>query len=179
MKLVALYGAVLALCLASGACAGQAETKPPEQAALRMSATTARDLQPAFSRLAHLGVNVVTEGGSSVIGLQNLQSGRIDLAMAMADVAYLAYAGQLDSSPPFDRLRGMAVVSLNTLHLLVARDAPIRAITDLEGRRIALGPRGSATALIAGLVLDAYGIPVQSVNSYELSYVETAETRLS
>jgi len=141
-----------------------------------MSGTTARDLQGAFSRLHDIDVSIVTEGGSSVTGLQNLQQGKIDVAMAMADVAYLAYAGQLDgSSIPFDQLRGLAVVTLNTLHLIAARGTGIASIRDLKGLRVALGPDGSATALIAERALEAHGITINDVRSYRLPYAETAD----
>jgi TRAP transporter TAXI family solute receptor len=141
-----------------------------------MSATTARDLQGALSRLHDIDFKVVTEGGSSVRGLQNLQGNRIDVAMAMADVAYLAYAGQLDAaSAPFDQLRGLAVVTLNTLHLVAAKGTDIKSIRNLKGLRIALGPDGSATALIAERTLEAHGIALNDVRSYRLSYAETAD----
>ena len=141
-----------------------------------MSATTARDLQGALSKLQNFEFKVMTEGGSSVIGLQNLQQGKIDVAMAMADVAYLAYAGQLDAtSPPFDQLRGLAVVTLNTLHLVVAKGMDVKSISDLKGLRVALGPAGSATALIAERALEAHGIRLGDVKSARLSYVETAD----
>ena len=140
-----------------------------------MSATTARDLQGALSKLQNFEFKVMTEGGSSVIGLQNLQQGKIDVAMAMADVAYLAYAGQLDASPPFDQLRGLAVVTLNTLHLVVAKGMDVKSISDLRGLRVALGPAGSATALIAERALEAHGIRLGDVKSARLSYVETAD----
>ena len=165
----------VALCLAAISCTSAAETNPSERTVLRMSGTTAKDLQGALSRLDDVDVKVVTEGGSSVTGLQNLQQGRIDVAMAMADVAYLAYAGQLDSSPPFDQLRGLAVVTLNTFHLIVAKGVNVTSIGDLKGLRVALGPSGSATALLAVRTLEAYGIALSDVNSHQLSYAETAD----
>jgi TRAP transporter TAXI family solute receptor len=153
-----------------------AETKPSDRTVLRMSGTTARDLHGALARLDDVDVRVVTEGGSSVTGLHNLQHGRIDVAMAMADVAYLAYAGQLDpASPRFDQLRGLAVVTLNTVHLIAAKGVKIRSIGDLKGLRVALGPSGSATALLAARTLEAYGIALTDVKSHQLSYSETAD----
>ena len=176
MLLRALVASGFTLCLATVSCSSTVESVPSPHTTLRMSANTSRDLQGAFSRLDDLDVEIVTEGGSSVTGLQNLQQGRIDVAMAMADVAYLAYAGQLDSaSPPFGHLRGMAVVSLNTLHLIIARGVNVTSIRDLKGMRVALGPAGSATALIAELLLEAYGLTVNEVSSKRLPYVDTAE----
>jgi TRAP transporter TAXI family solute receptor len=141
-----------------------------------MSGTTAKDLQGALSRLPDIKSSVVTEGGSSVTGLQNLQQGRIDMAMAMADVAYLAYAGQLDAAGHrYDQLRGMAVVSLNTIHLIAAKNADVTSIRDLRGLRVALGPVGSATVLIAERLLQAHGVALNDVKPHQLSYAETAD----
>ena len=170
------FAVVFVLCVTAISCASSAETERPQRTVLRISATTARDLQSAFPKLRDIEFKVVTEGGSSITGLQNLQQGRIDVAIAMADVAYLAYAGQLDGAQaPFDRLRGLAVITLNTLHLVAGRDAPVKSIRDLKGRRVALGPEGSATALIAERALEAHGIGLSDVNSYRLPYAETAE----
>ena len=94
----------------------------------------------------------------------------------MADVAYLAFAGQLDeSSGPFNQLRGMAVVNINTFHFLVGAHAHIDSIHQLKGRHVALGPVGSATTLIAEALLKAYGLTVADVNGERLPYPETAE----
>ncbi len=170
------FAAVFVLCVTAISCAGSAETERPQRTVLRISATTARDLQSAFPKLRDIDFKVVTEGGSSITGLQNLQQGRIDVAIAMADVAYLAYAGQLDGAQaPFDHLRGLAVITLNTLHLVAGRDTPVKSIRDLKGRRVALGPEGSATALIAQRALEAHGIGMNDVKSYRLPYAETAE----
>jgi TRAP transporter TAXI family solute receptor len=171
-----LAAAALALCPTHLSCTNTADTASPPPITLRMSATTARDLQGALSKLGDVSPKVVTEGGSSVTGLQNLQRGAIDVAMTMADVAYLAYAGELEpSSPPFDQIRGMAVVNLNTLHLIASARVAADSVTDLKGLRVALGPAGSATALIAEFVLEAHGIKLKDVHSSRLSYVDTAE----
>jgi len=175
MLLRAHAAAGLVLHLATISCTSTADTTSPRQTTLRMSRTTSRDLQGALSKLDNIGFQVVTEGGSSVTGLQNLHRGTIDVAMTMADVAYLAYAGQLDrSTAPFEELRGLAVISLNTLHLVVAKGGTISSIRDLKGTRVALGPVGSATELIAGLLLEAYGIKPGDVTSTRLPYVDTA-----
>ena len=83
----------------------------------------------------------MTEGGSSVIGLQNLQQGKIDVAMAMADVAYLAYAGQLDASPPFDQREpgGRHANRCTCRRKGHGREVHQRS----QGLRVALGPAGT------------------------------------
>ena len=162
--------------LAATACAfsvaGLGCTQPEQNAtqskpiALRVSATTAKDLQSAFVAVPDITYQVVTEGGSSITSLQDLEKGKTDIGMPLADVAYLAYSGQLKDMPgAFDELRGMAVLYLNTLHLVVGGHTGIRTIADLRGKRISLGPPGSATALIAEQLLEAHHIGLAEVQS--------------
>jgi uncharacterized protein len=167
-----------ALCLAGLAAA--ACGKPPAAAAnpvvVHTSATTANDLKEALSRLPHITVEPVTPGGSSVTTLEDIQRGTTDVGIAMADVVYLAFAGQLDdTSRTFDQLRGMALLNLNALHVLLAPQARVDDIDDLRGRHVALGPIGSATALLAEVLLRAYGISLSEVRGERLPYPITAE----
>jgi TRAP-type uncharacterized transport system substrate-binding protein len=55
-------------------------------------------------------------------------------------------------------MRGMAVTGLNTMHLLVAPDAPVNAMHDLKGLRVSLGAPGSSTAHITLRMLQDLGI---------------------
>src|SRR5687768_3704649 len=118
----------LVLCLAAASCTGTAETSKAPRASLRMSQTTANDLQTALARIPDVKSEVVTEGGSSITSLLDLKNGKTNVSGTLADVAYLAYGGQLEEiNQPFEQLRGMAVTGLNTMHLLVAPDAPVNA----------------------------------------------------
>jgi hypothetical protein len=91
--------------------------------------------------------------------LIDLQQGRVDISVPLADVAYLAYGGRLGEIPePFEDLRGMAVTELTTVHLLIARGVKARSMRDLRGLRISLGAPGSSTSLITPRLLQAHGI---------------------
>ncbi len=165
----------LVVCLAATACAKPAAA-PPRRVVVHTSATTANDLKDAMSRLPEVTVEAVTPGGSSVTSLEDIQRGTTDVGIAMADVAYLAFAGQLDeTSRTFDQLRGMALLNLNALHLLVSSKSPIAGIQDLRGKHVAMGPVGSATALLAEVLMKAYGIDRTQVTQERLPYPATAE----
>ena len=83
-------------------------------------APTPSDLQTALARIPDVKVEIVSEGGSSITSLLDLKNEKTNLTGTLADVAYLAYAGQLEEmTEPFEQLRGMAVTGLNTMHLLV------------------------------------------------------------
>jgi hypothetical protein len=99
------------------------------------------------------------ESTGSVANVEALQRGEADIGFVFADVAYFAYVGALDETPaPFDRLRGIAVVQLSALHLVVRPGLAIRDVSDLRGRRVAIGLGRSGTSLTSRIVLGAYGV---------------------
>jgi uncharacterized protein len=173
-RVLAVFWRVL-LCLAATGCAKRAD--PPHRAViLHTSAATASDLKETVSQLPDVSVRTVTPGGSSITSLKDLQRGTTDLGIAMADVTYLAFAGQLDDMPhPFDHLRGMAVLNLNTLHLVTSAASRARTIDDLRGLHVALGPVGSATALLAEMLLKAHDLDPSYVRTERLPYADAAE----
>ena len=160
-------------CLAFPGCTGNAPP-PVEPRVLRMAATNAETLGPAIARLPDVSIQAVTPGGLSITNLVDLQRGTLDVAMSMADVAYLAFVGQLDkTSKPFTELRGIAMLNDIPFHFLVGPDANIRSIHQLKGAHVALGPEGSATALIAETLLTAYGLTIADVKTERRSYQDT------
>jgi TRAP transporter TAXI family solute receptor len=165
-----------ALCFALAACSSTAETVPAATTTLRISRTTADDFQSAVPLLRDIRFEVATQGGSSITSLQDLQRGTIDFSMPMADVAYLAYAGHLQEMPGrFDQLRGMAVLTLNAVHLIAGGHTAVRTIRDLRGLKVSLGPPGSAIAPIAEQLLNANGIKLDDVAGDRLPNPEIAD----
>ena len=119
----------------------------------------------------------VSESPGSVRNVEALQHGDADMGFAIADVAYVAFVGRLEAQS-FDRLRGIAVLQLNPLHVVVGAQSTIRTVADLRGRRVGLGPPGSGTALTASLVLHAFGIDPASLQTDLLPFNE-ASSRLT
>ncbi len=156
---------VAGLCLALCSCTSAAETPPPSYT-LRIAQTTSNQLGNALKRLPNVHTEVVSGGGSSINSLIDLRNRKTDIIVPAADVAYLAYAGQLEEMPePFDQLRGMTVTGLNAIHLLAAPEARVHSLRDLAGSHVSLGPPGSSVALIADRILQAHGI--KSTNARE------------
>lgn len=154
----------LALCLALSSCTTRAGTTPPKHAPLRLSRTTANTLRAALHRLPEIKVEVVSRGGSSITSLIEVRNRKADISAPLADVAYLAYGGQLEEmGERFDELRGMAVISLNTLHLLVGRESRVQTLRDLTGRRVSFGAPGSSTSLVTPRMFRAHGIAPEAI----------------
>lgn len=156
----------LVLCLAASSCSRAAETTSPPPASVRLSRTSANDLQTALARIPHVKAEIVSEGGSSITSLMDLKNEKTNISGTLADVAYLAYAGQLEEiSGPFEQLRGMAVTGLNTMHLLVGRNARVERPGDLKGLRVSLGAPGSSTAHITLRMLQDLGIAIGQIHA--------------
>jgi len=124
----------------------------------------------------NLTVNVIESPGS-VRNVEAIERAEADIGFAFADVAYVAYVGGREEGA-LARVRGIAVLQLNPLHLVVGRQTHIRDVSDLRGKRVGVGPPGSGTALTAELVLGAFGIAPESVHAQSLQFAD-ASARLS
>lgn len=117
----------------------------------------------------------VQESAGSVANVEALQSGSADIGLAYSDVAYMAYAGQLgDRGQVFTDIRGIAVLELAPVHVVVRSGLAVTRPSELRGRRVAVGPTGSGSALTARLVLKAFGIEAGDVRIEALKYNEAA-----
>jgi hypothetical protein len=108
----------------------------------------------------------------SIENLRLLADGQVTMAFVAGDAATLAYEGR----PPFPTpvpIRALARVYDDYVHLVARSNGPIRAVRDLAGRRVSLGPVGSGTALIAERVLAVAGVPVRGVRDARLGINES------
>jgi TRAP transporter TAXI family solute receptor len=98
---------------------------------------------------------VDTRGSLGNIGA--LQDGTVDVGLAQAGIAYMAYNGRLrESGRPMRGLRGIAILNSSAVHLLVGPGSSIRSMDELRGRRVGIGPDGSGAAVISQAVLHGY-----------------------
>jgi TRAP transporter TAXI family solute receptor len=124
--------------------------------------------------MPNVEIQTIASSGA-VSNIEAVQRGDADLGFTFADVAYIAFNGQLDDNPvPFDRLRGIAVLQLTPISLVARADAPIRTPADLRGRRVGVGPSGSGTALTANLILHAFGLDPPAVHVETISFQDAA-----
>jgi TRAP transporter TAXI family solute receptor len=149
-----------------------APTRAPTTVRVSSSASSAL-LVEALSMLPDVTVQSVPASGSPSV-IEALREEKLDIGVATADVAYLAFAGQLhQSASPFDQLRGITVLGLNTLHLIVGKDTRAKSVGDLRGLRIAFSS-GTGTDLVARLLLDASGLRPDEIHLDPLAYPEPA-----
>lgn len=171
----ALAGLLVASC-------GQA-VSPPTRRTLRLTTGTpgawfhplGRALADAYmAAFPDLDIQVLESQGS-VANVDALQRGAADVGLAYADVAYMAYVGRLGDRPQaFTELRGLAVLAIAPVHLVVGAHSAITSASDLRGKRVAVGPAGSGSALTAQIVLRALGIEASAVQVESLQFNDAA-----
>ena len=108
------------------------------------------------SRYPDITVEVLpTEG--TVENLSRLRSGDVDLGLALADVAERdATTGPAATAP-----QAVARVYENYLQVIVREDAAVQQISDLQARRVSIGPRGSGAAATSQVLFESAGLHIR------------------
>ena len=101
-------------------------------------------------------VPLLTRGGEE--NLRLLRAGKVTLALAQADAALEAYEGKgnFASDGPYSTLRAVGSLYPEPVHVIVRADSAFASLSDLKGRRVAIGEEGSASRSTALRVLAAH-----------------------
>lgn len=104
--------------------------------------------------------------GGSVFNIGAIQSGELQMALVQNDIAYYAYRGQVVEAfrgRPTPKLRGMAVLYPEPVHILARSDRNIRSVADFKGKRVYVGDVGSGAEQNSIQVLEAFGLKVEDL----------------
>jgi TRAP transporter TAXI family solute receptor len=110
-----------------------------------------------ISRYADLDAMAPQTSGTAE-NMKLLQEGKIELALAQADMAWAATQGRLAGLPKRVAIRNLLGAHTKHLHLVTLADRGIAKVGDLKGRRFSPGIAGSETELKTLRVLEAHGI---------------------
>jgi hypothetical protein len=113
----------------------------------RLKGDLARDLPRVSIRLR------TSEGSQQNIA--RVATGKADFTIATTD-ALATYL--LSGKPGADRLRGCVRLYDDYIQLVVPRDSEVRKVSDLRGKRVGVGQRGSGVRLVADRLLTAAGL---------------------
>ncbi|NRF69586.1 TAXI family TRAP transporter solute-binding subunit [Aquincola sp. S2] len=97
---------------------------------------------------------------ASVENFNLLQQRRGSFAFGQGDVMSDAFKGNAEAGFPSsrDKLRMVAALFPNYLHLVAARSAKVRTVADLRGKRVSVGALRSGNELNARVLLGAAGM---------------------
>ena len=118
----------------------------------------------AVCRLLETGIEsrdcAVVSLSDSATAIDALNEGRTDFAMVQSDWLHHAVNGtsRFRESGPTENLRAVAVFHEEAFVLFTREGAGIRTLSDLEGRRAALGPASGYRGLLSDTALDAVGL---------------------
>lgn len=123
------------------------------------------------------GLEVTTRPtGGSVENVGLLDAGEVDLALAGNGVAADARAGEREFAGRPHDLAFVGSVHREVGQVVARSDAGVAGVEDLQGRRVALGPPGSGTEVLARRLLEAGGLdPDGDVEAFRGSFDDAAD----
>lgn len=122
-----------------------------------------------------LGIDIeVIQTEGSVDNLLRVDSEEAILGFAQGDTAVDAIAGEGAFDEPLS-VQAVARVYDEYVHIVVPADSELEHVSDLKGRRVSLGARGSGVQVIATRVLHAFGVDLGTVENPELPLSESID----
>ena len=135
-------------------------------------------LQKIFARdLPNSKVSVISTQ-ATVENLNLLQQGKGQLALAQGDILTDAWKGNPEAGFPGSRtkIRLVGAAYPNYIHIIARRDANIRSVQDLAGKRVSVGAARSGNELNARALLSAADMSYADLLQVEyLAYGESVE----
>lgn len=111
---------------------------------------------------------------ASVENLQQVADRTSDLGFSLGDAASDAVRGTGEFDAPVE-VAALARTYDSFVHLVVRAASPFTEVSDLRGRRVGLGARGSGTRVIAQRTLTEAGVTVSGVESTADTLQESAD----
>jgi uncharacterized protein len=165
----------------AGGC--QQAAAPPQTALTILTGGTGGSFYPLGEALASIyaqripSIRATAQSTvASVFNVQAVQQSKAEVAFTQGDVAYFAYRRGTETDPrPHTKLRGIAVLWVNTVQLVVPRTSEIREVRDLHDKRVSVGSPASGTQIVARLVIEGHGMKYDQVKPETLSFAEAVE----
>ena len=113
---------------------------------------------------------------ASVFNNAAVQNGELEMGMAAADVTRSMYLGEGKfDGKPHEKLRVVANLYPEDLHLVLPAGKTINDLSDLEGKRVGIAQAGSGTQVAVLQMLEAWGITRDNIEEAELNNSQSAE----
>lgn len=172
MKNKSLLCILAALCLALTACTGSTEKIEKVQGLTIGTADSGGTMYPVGKAIAQvisddqstdiiMNVNAST---GSVMNVQSLAKGEVDLGLVTGDVAYNAVHGMGSfTQQPVEGLRVIGAVYSSTANWMAPVSEGIYYVHDLKGKSVVLGPEGSTSDQMGRMILQSLGVQTSEI----------------
>jgi len=113
---------------------------------------------------------------ASVFNNAAVQNGELEAGLAAADVTRSMYLGEGKfEGKAHPKLRIIANLYPEDLHLVMAKDSSIGSLADLKGKRVGIAQAGSGTQVAVLQMLEAWGVTRDNIEEAELNNSQSAE----
>lgn len=112
-------------------------------------------------------VAIAQSSNGSVANIDAVKTGVLESGFAQSDIAYWGYSGTgiFEGQGQSDNLRAIASLYPESIHLVARKDAGIKSVKDLRGKRISLDEPGSGSLVDALIILEAFGLSEEDVQA--------------
>ncbi len=116
--------------------------------------------------------------GASVENIGLVEQGETEIAFVQNDVTYYAYTGTetFEGKDKITNIRGMAMLYPEVIQIIATKESGIKSVSDLKGKKVAVGAPGSGTEVNARQILEEHGIVYADLGKADyLSFNEAAD----
>lgn len=127
-------------------------------------------IDTSFDNVSATGVS----SGASVSNAEQLNNGEAQLALVQNDIAFYGAEGSNMFSEPLDNYSGVFTIYPETIQLVTLADSGIESVSELEGKRVAIGDMGSGTEANATQIIEAHGMTVDDLDAQYLDFSDAS-----
>ncbi len=122
-------------------------------------------------------VATAVASNGSVGNVNAINGGAMEAGFSQSDVAYWAQTGTglWEGQPAVEKLRLIANLYPESIHLVARADAGIASVADLRGKRVSLDEPGSGTLVDAKIILAAFGLSESDITPEYLKPDQAAD----
>ncbi|MBY4675576.1 TAXI family TRAP transporter solute-binding subunit [Marinobacterium arenosum] len=122
-------------------------------------------------------VAIAQSSNASVANMTGVQSGQMESGLAIAGIVHTAFNGEgkFEGKPKYDKLRVIANLFPEEMHLVLPEGAKLNSLKDLKGKRVGIAQAGSGTQVAVLRLLKEFGIDRSNIDEAELNNTQSAE----
>jgi TRAP transporter TAXI family solute receptor len=122
-------------------------------------------------------VATAVASNGSVSNAAGIAANTMQSGFVQSDVAFWAHTGTAiyEGRPKLEGLRAIANLYPESFQLVARKDAGIRSVMDLKGKRVSFDEPGSGTLVDARLLLSAYGLNEKDTKAEYLKVQQAAD----
>lgn len=120
-------------------------------------------------------IAIAQSSNASVANVTSVQSGQSESGLAAADIVYQAFNAEGRFDRKFQKLRVIANLFPEHMHLVLPKGGKLGGIKDLRGKRVGIFQAGSGTQVVVLELLKIYGIEKRDIQAAELNPQQSAD----